>query len=64
MVPAGGGGGASDVAASVVNVGDRPQNWTLTTITALELLAVVAVPPFLGGWLRRRRAAGSSGGPR
>ncbi|MEY9943623.1 substrate-binding domain-containing protein [Kitasatospora sp. GAS1066B] len=64
VVPAGGGGGASDVAASVVNVGDRPQNWTLTTITALELLAVVAVPPFLGGWLRRRRAAGSSGGPR
>ncbi|WP_329582323.1 substrate-binding domain-containing protein [Kitasatospora sp. NBC_01250] len=59
-----GGGGASDVAASVVNVGGRPQNWALTTITAVELLAVVAVPPFLGGWLRRRRSAGSTGGPR
>ncbi|MCX4747842.1 substrate-binding domain-containing protein [Kitasatospora sp. NBC_01287] len=60
----GGGGGTSEVAANVVNVGGRPQNWTLTTITALELLAVVAVPPFLGGWLRRRRQAGSTGGPR
>ncbi|WP_329565794.1 substrate-binding domain-containing protein [Kitasatospora sp. NBC_01266] len=63
VVPAGGGGGATDVAANVVNVGGRPQDWTLTTITALELLAVVAVPPFLGGWLRRRQA-GSSAGPR
>lgn len=62
----GGGGGASDVAASVVNVGGAPQNWALSTITAVELLAVVAVPPFLGGWLRRRRQsdAGSAGGPR
>ncbi|MGF1430139.1 substrate-binding domain-containing protein [Kitasatospora sp. LaBMicrA B282] len=67
LVPGSGGGGSgsSDVAANVVNVGGRPQNWTLTTITAVELLAVVAVPPFLGGWLRRRRAgAGSAGGPR
>jgi ABC-type phosphate transport system substrate-binding protein len=57
----GGGPGGNAVAANVVNVGGRPQEWTLTTLTALELLAVVLVPPFVGSRLRRRR---SQGGPR
>ncbi len=63
----GGGGTGSNgaIAASVVAVGGRPEDWVLTTLTALELLAVVAVPPFLGGWLRRRRQSDAvSGGPR
>ncbi|WP_083974932.1 substrate-binding domain-containing protein [Kitasatospora mediocidica] len=60
-----GGGTGSLAAASVVAVGGRPEDWVLSSLTALELLAVVAVPPFLGGWLiRRRRSDAVSGGPR
>ncbi|MFE0460159.1 substrate-binding domain-containing protein [Kitasatospora sp. NPDC058965] len=55
-----GSGGTAQVAANLVNVDSRPQEWTLTVLTALELLAVVLVPPFLGSWLRRRR--GRAGG--
>ncbi|MFC5667387.1 phosphate ABC transporter substrate-binding protein PstS [Kitasatospora misakiensis] len=50
-----GGGTATEVAADVVNVGGRPEDWTLTVLTALELLAVVVVPPLLGRRLLRRR---------
>ncbi|MER6360175.1 phosphate ABC transporter substrate-binding protein PstS [Kitasatospora sp. NPDC001527] len=51
-----GSGGTTEVAADVVNVGGRPEDWTLTTLTALELLAVVIVPPLLGRRLLRRRS--------
>ncbi|GAA1965352.1 substrate-binding domain-containing protein [Kitasatospora viridis] len=60
----GDGAGNTQVAANVVNVGGRPDNWVLTVLTAAELLAVVAVPPLLGSWLRRRRAGATAGGPR
>ncbi|MFF7453596.1 substrate-binding domain-containing protein [Kitasatospora sp. NPDC008115] len=49
------GGGSTEVAANVVEVGGRPEDWTLTVLTALELLAVVIVPPLLGRRLLRRR---------
>ncbi|WP_405014528.1 substrate-binding domain-containing protein [Kitasatospora sp. NBC_01539] len=54
----GGGSGGAAVPASVVAIGGRPEDWVLSTLTALELLGVVLVPPLLGHWLRRRRAAG------
>ena len=60
-----GAGGSLAAPAAVVAVDGRPEDWVLTSLTALELLAVVAVPPFLGGWLmRRRRTDAISGGPR
>ncbi|MFI9270129.1 substrate-binding domain-containing protein [Kitasatospora sp. NPDC052896] len=55
-------GGAAP--ATVVALDGRPQNWVLGSLTGLELVAVVAVPPFLGSWLRRRRAGAVSGGRR
>ncbi|MBO1419686.1 phosphate ABC transporter substrate-binding protein PstS [Streptomyces sp. FH025] len=60
QVVARGRGGSSEVAANVVEVGGRPEDWTLSTLTALELLAVVLVPPLLGRRLLRRRK-GSGG---
>ncbi|MFB7383385.1 phosphate ABC transporter substrate-binding protein PstS [Kitasatospora purpeofusca] len=51
-----GSGTATEVAADVVEVAGRPEDWTLSTLTALELLAVVIVPPLLGRRLLRRRS--------
>ncbi|WP_406200989.1 substrate-binding domain-containing protein [Kitasatospora sp. NBC_01560] len=48
---------AGEVAANVVAVDGRPDDWLLTTLTALELLAIVVVPPLLGRRLLRRRNA-------
>ncbi|WP_405020759.1 substrate-binding domain-containing protein [Kitasatospora sp. NBC_00070] len=56
VVGAGGaGGGGGNLQASVVEVGNRKDEWLLSTLTAIELLALVAVPPLLGGWLAARR---------
>ncbi|MEV7777669.1 phosphate ABC transporter substrate-binding protein PstS [Kitasatospora sp. NPDC088351] len=57
VVARGRGGVATEVQANVVAVDGRPEDWLLTTLTALELLAVVAVPPLLGRRLLRRRNA-------
>ncbi|MER6400304.1 substrate-binding domain-containing protein [Kitasatospora sp. NPDC001603] len=51
---------AGEVTANVVAVDGRPDDWMLSTLTALELLAVVLVPPLLGRRLMRRRT--SAGG--
>ncbi|KDN87217.1 hypothetical protein KCH_10380 [Kitasatospora cheerisanensis KCTC 2395] len=45
----------------MVALGGRPQDWLLSTLTALELLGVVTVPPLLAAWWRRR---GTAAGPR
>ncbi|KQV09832.1 MULTISPECIES: substrate-binding domain-containing protein [unclassified Kitasatospora] len=56
VVGAGGsGGGSGNLTASTVEVGNRKDEWLLSTLTALELLAVVAIPPLLGGRLAARR---------
>ncbi|MFD7829583.1 substrate-binding domain-containing protein [Kitasatospora sp. NPDC059803] len=55
QVVARGRGGSTEVAANVVEVAGKPEDWTLSTLTALELLAVVLVPPLLGRRLLRRR---------
>lgn len=55
VVARGRGGVATEVAADVVEVSGRPEDWTLSSLTALELLAVVLVPPLLGRRLLRRR---------
>ncbi|RKT16654.1 phosphate ABC transporter substrate-binding protein (PhoT family) [Streptomyces sp. 1114.5] len=55
QVVARGRGGATEVAATVVEVSGKPEDWTLATLTAVELLAVVLVPPLLGRRLLRRR---------
>ncbi|MFC8719089.1 substrate-binding domain-containing protein [Kitasatospora sp. NPDC057198] len=53
-------GGSGAAPAQVVALGGRPQDWLLSTLTALELLGVVTVPPLLAAWWRRRdRTAGS-----
>ncbi|BAJ26874.1 MULTISPECIES: substrate-binding domain-containing protein [Kitasatospora] len=53
-----GGGGAAP--AQVVALGGRPQDWLLSSLTAVELLGVVTVPPLLAAWWRRRdRTAGN-----
>ncbi|MFD8788722.1 hypothetical protein, partial [Kitasatospora sp. NPDC059599] len=54
-VARGRGGAATEVAANVVEVSGKPEDWTLSTLTAVELLAVVLVPPLLGRRLLRRR---------
>ncbi|WP_035859339.1 substrate-binding domain-containing protein [Kitasatospora cheerisanensis] len=58
---AGGGGSGGNAPATVVALGGRPQDWLLSTLTALELLGVVTVPPLLAAWWRRR---GTAAGPR
>ncbi|AUY50642.1 substrate-binding domain-containing protein [Streptomyces sp. CB01881] len=55
QVVARGRGGGGEVAANVVAVDGRPEDWMLSSLTALELLAVVLVPPLLGRRLLRRR---------
>ncbi|MFJ6621243.1 substrate-binding domain-containing protein [Kitasatospora sp. NPDC091335] len=55
QVVARGRGGSTEVAANVVEVSGRPEDWMLSSLTALELLAVVLVPPLLGRRLLRRR---------
>ncbi|MFD8757024.1 phosphate ABC transporter substrate-binding protein PstS [Kitasatospora sp. NPDC059577] len=55
VVARGRGGAATEVAANVVEVSGKPEDWTLSTLTAVELLAVVLVPPLLGRRLLRRR---------
>ncbi|MDH6579931.1 substrate-binding domain-containing protein [Kitasatospora sp. MAP5-34] len=59
IVSANGTGAGTAVPASVVALSGRHDDRLLTTLTALELLAVVAVPPFLGSYLRRRRGQGT-----
>ncbi len=59
----GGTGGGAELQASVVSVDGRPEDWLLTTLTAVELLAIVTVPPLLGGRFLRRRRAASGGRP-
>jgi ABC-type phosphate transport system substrate-binding protein len=59
----GGSGGGTAIEASVVAVDGRPEDWLLTTLTAVELLAVVTVPPLLGSRFLRRRRAASGGRP-
>ena len=59
----GGGGGGTAIEASVVSVDGRPENWVLTTLTAVELLAIITVPPLLGSRFLRRRRAASGGRP-
>ncbi|MFE2174046.1 phosphate ABC transporter substrate-binding protein, partial [Kitasatospora sp. NPDC059462] len=56
VVARGRSGAGTEVAADVVEVAGRPEDWTLSTLTALELLAVVIVPPLLGRRLLRRRS--------
>jgi ABC-type phosphate transport system substrate-binding protein len=51
----GAGANAQNPAASVVQVGSRGDNWLLASLTALEILGVVIVPPALGTYLKRRR---------
>ncbi|MGW6917856.1 substrate-binding domain-containing protein [Kitasatospora sp. NPDC054939] len=58
VVARGRGGSGGEIPATVVAVDGRPEDWLLTTLTALELLAVVVVPPLLGRHLLRRRNAG------
>ncbi|MEV0534315.1 substrate-binding domain-containing protein [Kitasatospora sp. NPDC050463] len=59
VVARGRGTTAGEVTATVVAVDERPDDWMLSTLTALELLAVVLVPPLLGcRLLRRRNSAG------
>jgi len=56
VVAAGTGGGSGTVApATVVDLAGHQDDRMLSSLTALELLAAVAVPPFLGAYLRRRR---------
>lgn len=55
VVARGRGGSATEVAATVVEVSGKPEDWMLSSLTALELLAVVLVPPLLGRRLLRRR---------
>ncbi|MFC1417099.1 phosphate ABC transporter substrate-binding protein PstS [Streptacidiphilus cavernicola] len=63
VVPNGGSGGTgTEVPATVVALSGRHDDRLLSTLTALELLAVVAVPPFLGGYLTRRRRLGPVAG--
>ncbi|MFC1433133.1 substrate-binding domain-containing protein [Streptacidiphilus sp. N1-3] len=58
-----GGGAGASVPATVVALSGRHDERLLTTLTALELLAVVAVPPFLGAYLTRRRRLVTGSGP-
>ncbi|MBV6701979.1 substrate-binding domain-containing protein [Kitasatospora aureofaciens] len=60
VVARGRGGGVGDVPANVVDVAGKPDDWMLSTLTALELLAVVLVPPLLGRRLLRRRNSGGT----
>lgn len=47
---------AAGVPAQAVIVEPRGnEKWLFTTLTALELLAAVTIPPILGGWLARHR---------
>jgi ABC-type phosphate transport system substrate-binding protein len=54
----GSGDGGASVPATVVALSGGHDDRLLSTLTALELLAVVAVPPFLGAYLTRRRRLG------
>ncbi|MGV9265412.1 substrate-binding domain-containing protein [Kitasatospora sp. NPDC003701] len=58
VVARGRGTSAGEVTANVVAIDGRPDDWLLSTLTALELLAVVLVPPLLGRRLLRRRNSG------
>jgi len=44
-------------ANAVALAADRRDNWLLGSLTALEIAAAVLIPPILGAWLHRRRAA-------
>ncbi len=60
VVARGRGGGATEVAANVVEVSGKPEDWMLSSLTALELLALVLIPPLLGRRLLHGRK-GSDG---
>jgi hypothetical protein len=56
--------GATNVNAQPVAFAGQPQEeWTFGGLTALVLIAVVAVPTLLGTWLSRRRGTPRPGGP-
>ncbi|MFJ5924985.1 substrate-binding domain-containing protein [Kitasatospora sp. NPDC092948] len=63
LLDSGSGGGSSggNAPGTVVALGGRPQDWMLSTLTAIELLGVVTVPPLLAAWWRRRN---TTAGPR
>jgi ABC-type phosphate transport system substrate-binding protein len=53
-------GTSGAVAADAVSLASRPEErWTLSALTALELIAAVAAPTVLGAWWQRRRKVGS-----
>ncbi|WP_099897705.1 substrate-binding domain-containing protein [Streptomyces sp. TLI_171] len=56
----GGSAGGGNAPGTVVALGGRPQDWLLSTLTAIELLGVVTVPPLLVAWWRRRDTAGGA----
>jgi hypothetical protein len=55
----GGGSASEDAAAMAVPMSARPEEqWLLSVLTALELIAAVAVPSVFGLWLARRQRRG------
>ncbi|MBF9070015.1 substrate-binding domain-containing protein [Streptacidiphilus sp. NEAU-YB345] len=58
---AGSGGVGSAGAATVVALAGGQDDWMLSGLTGVELLGVVALPPLLGAYLRRRRRAAGDG---
>ncbi|MFC1404421.1 MULTISPECIES: substrate-binding domain-containing protein [Streptacidiphilus] len=62
----GGGDAGNGAPATIVSLAGRHDDALLSSLTAVELLAVVSVPPAVGGYLARRRrllALGTGAGP-
>jgi hypothetical protein len=47
--------------AEVVSLPQRHDQTLMGGLTALELIAAVVIPPFLGGYLVRRRSTAAAG---
>ncbi|TDU06150.1 ABC-type phosphate transport system substrate-binding protein [Streptomyces sp. 846.5] len=61
-----GDGSGNGAPATIVSLAGRHDDALLSSLTALELLAVVSVPPAVGGYLARRRrllSLGAGAGP-